>query len=68
MLKELVDELAPASSTAIRILKDRRKGDQWLASWVAIVVVGMTLLFGLIQSIEGGIQVYKSYHPTPAQK
>jgi hypothetical protein len=68
MLKELVDQLAPMHSTAMRILRDRRNIDQWFNFWVALVVIGMTLLFGLIQSIEGGIQVYKSYHPTPAQK
>ncbi|KAH7176052.1 hypothetical protein EDB81DRAFT_771789 [Dactylonectria macrodidyma] len=39
---------------------DRREGTQWYALWVA---VGFTAFFGLVQSIEGALQVYKSYHP-----
>ncbi|KAK4443851.1 hypothetical protein QBC34DRAFT_488186 [Podospora aff. communis PSN243] len=40
---------------------DRREGSQWYALWVA---VGFTVFFGLVQSIEGALQAYKSYHPT----
>ena len=40
---------------------DRRETTQWWALWVA---VGLTLLFGLVQSIEGAIQVYVSLNPS----
>jgi hypothetical protein len=28
-----------------------------------MVAIGLTLFFGLVQSIEGAVQVYKAYHP-----
>ena len=46
--------------------KDRRKRDQWFNSWVGIVAIALAVFFGLVQSIEGGIQVYKAYHPSGA--
>jgi hypothetical protein len=64
-LKELYDDHQPASKKFWSFLMDRRKFDQWFHSWVAVVVIGLTLFFGLIQSIEGAIQVYKAYHPDP---
>lgn len=35
--------------------------------WVAILVLVLTLLFRILQSIEGAFQIYKAYHPTPAR-
>lgn len=39
---------------------DRRDVSQWSPLWVAI---SLTVLFGLLQSIEGALQVYKAYNP-----
>ena len=60
MLKEAFDESQPR--TVSQLWNDRREGSQWYALWAAI---GLTLFFGLVQSIEGGWQVYKAYHPSP---
>ncbi|KAI3320665.1 hypothetical protein HD806DRAFT_547200 [Xylariaceae sp. AK1471] len=58
MLKQVYDEAQP------RTLKqwwyDRRNGVQWYTFWVAVLVLILTVLFGLIQSIEGAIQAYAS--------
>lgn len=62
-LRDAVEEATPPSKALLKALKDRKKGDTWLNSWVAIVAIGLTLFFGLVQSIEGAIQVYKAYHP-----
>ncbi|KAF2625647.1 hypothetical protein BU25DRAFT_432621 [Macroventuria anomochaeta] len=43
---------------------DRRNGVQWYTFWVAIVVLILTIFFGLVQSIEGALQVYKAFHST----
>jgi hypothetical protein len=40
----------------------RRNGVQWHNFWVAMLVLGLTALFGLIQCILAAIQVYKAYH------
>ncbi|PQE09712.1 fad-type 2 protein [Rutstroemia sp. NJR-2017a BBW] len=60
ILKGAFDECQP--QTFSQLWNDRREGTQWYALWVAI---GITLFFGLIQSIEGAVQVYKAYHPSP---
>ncbi|KAL2063633.1 hypothetical protein VTL71DRAFT_5438 [Oculimacula yallundae] len=56
VLKQEFDESPPTNLT--QLWNDRRLGSQWYALWVAI---GITLFFGLVQSIEGAIQVYKAY-------
>jgi hypothetical protein len=28
-------------------------------------VLCLTIFFGVVQSVEGALQVYKAYHPTP---
>lgn len=61
-LAEGVDEVTPPAKALLKALKDRKKGDRWLNLWVAIVAIGLTLFFVLVQSIEGAIQVYKAYH------
>jgi hypothetical protein len=65
-LREAVEEATPPSKALLKALRDRKKGDRWLNSWAAIVAIGLTLFFGLVQSIEGAIQVYKAYHPETA--
>lgn len=62
-LKEAVEEATPSSKALLKALGDRKNGDRWLNSWVAIVAISLTLFFGLVQSIEGAIQVYKAYRP-----
>jgi hypothetical protein len=61
-LKDAVEEATPPSKALLKALSDRKQGDRWLNSWVALVAIGLTLFFGLVQSIEGAIQVFKAYH------
>ena len=61
MLKQAFDQSRP--STISQWWHDRRNGVQWYTFWVAILVLSLTIFFGLIQSIEGALQVYKAYHP-----
>jgi hypothetical protein len=63
-LRDAVEEATPHSKALLKALSDRKQGDRWLNSWVALVAIGLTLFFGLVQSIEGAVQVYKAYHPT----
>jgi hypothetical protein len=43
------------------------KAIQWFNFWFAVaLLVGLTVFFGLVQSIEGALQVYKAYHPSPS--
>jgi hypothetical protein len=42
---------------------DDRDGHSWYTFWVAVLVLFLTIFFGLVQSIEGGLQVYKAYYP-----
>ena len=62
VLKQVFDEAEPR--TFSRLWYDRRKGVQWYTFWAAIFVVCLTMLFGLIQSVEGALQVYKAYNPS----
>lgn len=58
MLKQVFDEAQPKTLT--QWWYDRRNGVQWYTFWVAAFVLLLTIVFGLIQSIEGAIQVYAS--------
>ena len=62
ILKQAFDQSRPA--TLSQWWHDRRNGVQWYTFWVAIVVLFLTIFFGMVQSIEGALQVYKAYHPT----
>ena len=42
---------------------DRRRKVQWYTFWVAILVLVLTIVFGLIQSVTGIMQVYYTAHP-----
>ncbi|KAJ4422292.1 hypothetical protein N0V82_003047 [Gnomoniopsis sp. IMI 355080] len=57
-LKQVFDEAQP--KTLAQWWHDRRNVVQWYTFWVAVVVLSLTILFGLIQCIEGALQVYAS--------
>jgi len=40
---------------------DRRNTVQFYTFWVAILVFVMTMLFGVVQGVEGALQVYFTY-------
>ena len=54
ILKEEFDEARP--TTIAQWWNDRRDGIQWYSLWIVML---LTLFFGLVQSIEGAIQVYQ---------
>lgn len=45
---------------------DRRSKVQWYTFWVAILVLVLTIIFGLIQSVTGVMQVYYAAHAVPS--
>ena len=46
---------------------DRRKKVQWYTFWVAILILVLTIVFGMIQSVTGIMQVYAAYRPYPSR-
>lgn len=62
ILTQVFDEAEP--STIRQWWNDRRKRVQWYTFWVAAVVLGLTVFFGVVQSIEGALQVYVAYSQT----
>jgi len=62
ILKQAFDQSRPA--TISQWWYDRRNGVQWYTFWVAAVVLFLTIFFGMAQSIEGALQVYKAFYPT----
>lgn len=40
---------------------DRRIGVDWYMFWIAVLVFAMTIFFGIVQSLEGAMQVYLAY-------
>ncbi|KAI4594820.1 hypothetical protein KJ359_007623 [Pestalotiopsis sp. 9143b] len=58
-LKEAFDDTRPR--TVLQWWNDRRDGVQWWTFWA---VISLTIFFGLVQSIEGAVQVYKAYNPS----
>lgn len=62
ILKRAFDQSRPA--TISQWWYDRRNGVQWYTFWVAVIVLFLTIFFGIVQSIEGALQVYKAFHPT----
>ncbi|KAK4448767.1 hypothetical protein QBC34DRAFT_380997 [Podospora aff. communis PSN243] len=60
ILKQVFDEARP--ETIPQWWRDRRDRVQWYTFWVAIWVLGLTVLFGLIQSVEGAVQIYATYN------
>ena len=62
VLKQVFDEAEPA--TWSQWWYDRRKGVQRYPFLLAAAALALTLLFGLITCVEGGLQVYKAYYPS----
>ena len=62
ILKQVFDEATPR--TISQWWYDRRNPVQYYTFWVAIFVLFLTAFFGLIQSIEGALQVYKTFYPS----
>jgi len=59
ILKQAFDEASPRGLR--QWWNDRRNSVQWYTFWVAILVFVITVFFGLVQSIEGALQVYLSW-------
>ena len=59
MLKEAYDESRPR--TLGQWWYDRRNGERWYTFWIAVLVFAVAITFGVIQSVEGALQVYLSY-------
>ncbi|KAK0754950.1 hypothetical protein B0T18DRAFT_455215 [Schizothecium vesticola] len=59
ILKQAFDESSPRGLR--QWWNDRRNSVQWSTFWVAILVFAMTVFFGLVQSVEGALQVYLSW-------
>jgi hypothetical protein len=59
LLKEAYDDATPA--TFDQWWHDRRNGVQWYTFWVAVLVLVITTFLGVVQCIEGALQVYKAY-------
>ena len=61
ILKQVFDDTEP--STVKQWWRDRRKRVQWYTFWIAAMILALTILFGLVQCIEGGLQAWKAFHP-----
>jgi hypothetical protein len=64
ILKQSFDESRPSKLS--QWWHDTRDGHSWYTFWVAVLVLSLTVFFGLVQSIEGALQVYRAYHPLSA--
>ncbi|KAL2141656.1 hypothetical protein VTI28DRAFT_2150 [Corynascus sepedonium] len=59
ILKQTYDDATP--KTLWQWWHDRRNGVQWYTFWVAILVLIITTFLGLVQAVEGALQVYKAF-------
>ena len=65
ILKQAFDESQPKNLR--QWWNDRRNPVQWYNFWFAVaLIVGLTVFFGVAATVEGAIQVYKAYHPSPS--
>ncbi|EDN98828.1 hypothetical protein SS1G_13687 [Sclerotinia sclerotiorum 1980 UF-70] len=60
ILKQYSDEAEP--NTISQWWCDRRKRVQWYTFWVAMLVLSLTIFFGLIECVKGALQVYKAFN------
>ncbi|KAK3387728.1 hypothetical protein B0H63DRAFT_470799 [Podospora didyma] len=56
VLKQVYDEARPV--TIPQWWHDQRHPVEWYAIWTAVVVVALTVIFGLVQCVLSGLQVY----------
>lgn len=61
-LQKIFDK--PRQMTLAQSLHDRRDITRWYTFWIAVVVLVLTVFFGVTQTILSAMQVYKAYHPT----
>jgi hypothetical protein len=61
-LKKKFDE--PRYNSILNLWHDGRNKVSWYTFWIAIAILFLTIFFGLVQSIEGALQVYKAYNLT----
>ena len=59
ILKQAFDESRPWKLS--QWWYDRRDGNQWYTFWIAVMVFVAAVIFGIIQCVEGALQVYISY-------
>jgi hypothetical protein len=59
ILKQVFDEAEPSNFT--QWWRDRRRHVQWYTFWVAVLVLLLTVVFGLVQCIEGALQVWLAF-------
>ncbi|KAK0616494.1 hypothetical protein B0T14DRAFT_538411 [Immersiella caudata] len=59
ILKQAFDDSQPATFSQLWL--DRRNRVQWYTFWVAVLVFAMAMFFGVVQSLEGAMQVYLAY-------
>lgn len=64
MIRLAYDESEPKSLG--QLWHDRRSKVGWYTFWVAILVLVLTIVFGLIQSVTGVMQVYYAAHAVPS--
>ena len=63
ILKQVFDESTP--KTWLQWWYDRRNSFERYPVLLAAAALMLTAFFGLIQCIEGALQVFKAYHPSP---
>ncbi|KAH9208058.1 hypothetical protein DL95DRAFT_428842 [Leptodontidium sp. 2 PMI_412] len=59
VLKQVFDESEPR--TLEQWWCDRRNGVQRYTFWVAVLVLALTIFFGAVQCVEGGLQVWRGW-------
>ncbi|KAF8243549.1 hypothetical protein K440DRAFT_664079 [Wilcoxina mikolae CBS 423.85] len=60
----LIDAFDSAKPTSLsQLWYDRRNKQTWYTMWIAVTVFFLTLLFGLISSVTGIMQVWAAYNP-----
>lgn len=62
ILKQTYDDTTPNSLQ--KWWYDRRNGVQWYTFWVAVLVLLITTVLSLLQTVAAFLQVYKAYVPT----
>ncbi|KAI9762395.1 MAG: hypothetical protein M1840_001256 [Geoglossum simile] len=57
-LKRVFDDTDPRSF--LGLWRDTRKITQWYTFWIAVLILALTIIFGLVQSVTGIMQVWVS--------